>query len=124
MQSKLLTNQIEFSLMKHEPLTNGDLAFHYKEKIPLMAWSPLGGGDLFNSKGELHKTLDTIARSYDTNLAAVALSWILAHPLKIIPVVGTNNIDRISRISEAFEVQLDKKTWYELYTAAIGGEVP
>ena len=89
-----------------------------------MAWSPLGGGDLLNSKGELYKSLDAIARSYDTDLATVALSWILAHPSKIIPVVGTNNIDRISRLSEVFEIQLDKKTWYELYTAAIGGEVP
>ena len=124
MQNKLLTNQIEFSLIKHEPLTNGDLSFHYKERIPIMAWSPLGGGDLLNSKGELHKSLDAIARSYDTDLAAVALSWILAHPSKIIPVVGTNNIDRISRLSEVFQIQLDKKTWYELYTAAIGGEVP
>ena len=124
MQSKLLTNQIELSLVKHEPLTNGDLSFHYKERIPIMAWSPLGGGDVLNSKGELSKCLNAIAEVYETDAAAVALSWILAHPSKIIPVVGTNNIDRISKLSEALEIQLDKKTWYELYTAAIGGEVP
>ncbi len=124
MQNKLLTNQIECSLIRHEPLTNGDLAFHYKESTPVMAWSPLGGGDLFNSKGQLGKTLSNLAKEHDTEPASVAISWLLKHPSKIIPVVGTNNLERISRISDAIDVNIDRKTWYKLYTAAIGEEVP
>ncbi len=123
MQNKLLTNQIEFSLVKHEPLTNGDLSFHYQDGIPIMAWSPLGGGSLLTTKGELNKSLCWIAKKFDSDPATIALSWILAHPSKIIPVVGTNNLERIARISDAVKVSIDRRTWYELYTSAIGREV-
>jgi predicted oxidoreductase len=37
--------------------------------------------------------------------------------------MGTNNINRISKISDAFKVKMDRITWFELYTAALGREV-
>jgi predicted oxidoreductase len=48
---------------------------------------------------------------------------LLAHPANIIPIMGTNNINRISKISDAFKVKMDRITWFELYTAALGREV-
>jgi predicted oxidoreductase len=55
---------------------------------------------------------------------AVAIAWLLAHPAKIIPVMGTNNLDRIVHFSEAMNVKIDRQTWFEIYTAAQGHEVP
>ena len=40
------------------------------------------------------------------------------------PVMGTNNLDRIARLSDALKVDMDRQTWFELYTAALGNEVP
>jgi len=54
----------------------------------------------------------------------VAIAWLLAHPAGIVPVVGTNQLDRIGRLGDALKVKLNLETWYELWTLAAGKEVP
>ncbi|MCG6883656.1 MAG: aldo/keto reductase [Silicimonas sp.] len=122
MKTPLATNQIEISLQHHEPFTNGDIAYLQERGIPPMAWSPLGGGSLF-SDGEPRATASKIALANDVDEAAVAVAWLLAHPAKILPVMGTNRIDRIAAFSDALKVKMDRETWFELYTAALGREV-
>ena len=124
MSNKLLSNQIEFSLFNPQALTNGDLSFHYLEQTPIMAWSPLGGGALFNKNGQLLDCLKTIAKKYEADEVTVAIAWILNHPAKILPILGTNNLERISKINKSLAINMDRKTWFELYTACIGHEVP
>lgn len=123
MTNKLVTNQIEMSLAEISPFTNGDLAFHQRLGTHLMAWSPLGGGSLMTGKGAASKTLDQVAADQGVDRAAVAVAFLLAHPAKILPVMGTNNIDRIKGISDALNVKMDRQTWFQLYEAALGREV-
>lgn len=123
MSNQLHTNQIELSLQSIESFTNGDVAFHQKNASPIMAWSPLGGGKLMTDKNELTNKMDEIASNNSVDRSAVAISFLLAHPANIIPIMGTNNINRISTISDAFKVKMDRITWFELYTAALGREV-
>jgi predicted oxidoreductase len=122
MHTPLATNQIEISLQNHAPLTNGDIAHLQENKINPMAWSPLGGGSLFQD-GEPRATVSKVAMQNQVDEAAVAIAWLLAHPVGILPVMGTNRIDRIKAFSDAFKVKMDRETWYELYTAALGHEV-
>ena len=89
-----------------------------------MAWSPLGGGQLFNYKTKLYFCLKALAEKFHTDMATIAIAWILAHPSKIIPVLGTNNLDRIGNFSLALETHINRKTWYQLYSSALGHEVP
>ena len=125
MQTPLATNQIECSLLHHTPLTNGDIAFHQRHGTPPMAWSPLGGGRLFAPEYiGLHDRLEKIGDDHGVDASAVAIAWLLAHPVRILPVLGTNNLDRIARIGDAARVTLDRETWFELYTLALGHEVP
>ena len=125
MKTPLVTNQIELSVLAHQPLTNGDVAFHQMNATPIMAWSPLAGGALFNGKNKpLTDLLGRIAQTQAVDLSAVAVAWLLAHPARIIPVMGTNNMTRIQRFSDALKVPMDRQTWYEIYTAALGHEVP
>jgi predicted oxidoreductase len=124
MSTPLATNQIEISLLTHEPFTNGDIAFLQERGLPPMAWSPLSGGGLFGSAvGTLNAAIDTVADKHGVDRAAVAIAWLLAHPSDILPVMGTNRIDRIRAFSDAFKVEMDRQTWFELYTAALGREV-
>lgn len=123
MKNRLLANQIEFSLTAHDPLTNGDVAFHQKNGDRVMAWSPLGGGGLMSAADSLGAAMDRVAADQNVDRAAVAVAWILAHPAKILPVMGTNNIARIASLSDALRVKMDRVTWYQLYTAALGREV-
>jgi predicted oxidoreductase len=37
--------------------------------------------------------------------------------------MGTNSLDRIAAISDALKVDMDRQTWFQLYTAALGHEV-
>lgn len=123
MVNKLHTNQIELSLQSIDAFSNGDVAFHQKNASPIMAWSPLGGGKLMTESNQLTNKMDQIGTHYKVDRAAVAISFLLSHPANIIPIMGTNNIDRISRISDALKVKMDRITWFELYTAALGREV-
>lgn len=124
METRLVTNQIELSLSAHAAFTNGDLAFLQERGVPPMAWSPLGGGALMTGTGPLGEALDRVGREAGVDRAAVAVAWLLAHPSRILPVLGTNNLGRIARIAEAGKVQMDRQTWFELYAAALGQEVP
>ena len=90
-----------------------------------MAWSPLGGGRLFGAEGvAVRAVLDRVAAEQGVDSTAVAVAWLLAHPAKLAPVLGTNNLDRIRVISDAARVEMDRQTWFEILTAAWGREVP
>ena len=124
MHRELATNQIELSVLAPGAFTNGDLAFLQECKIMPMAWSPLGGGALFGEgHAALKECLSRIARTHEVDIAAIAVAWLLAHPANIIPVMGTNNLSRIKALSDAQKVTLDRQTWFEIYTAAIGHDV-
>ncbi|MBT53876.1 MAG: oxidoreductase [Mameliella sp.] len=124
MKTPLVTNQIELSLSAVEGFTNGDLAFLQERDVVPMAWSPLGGGALMSSNGALTTVMDRIAANQGVDRAAVAVAWLLAHPAGILPVMGTNTIERIKGFSRAFDVDMTRQLWFELYTAALGKEVP
>ncbi|MFN4201997.1 MAG: aldo/keto reductase family oxidoreductase [Tabrizicola sp.] len=124
MSTPLVTNQIELSLNCRAPFTNGDLAFLQERAIPPMAWSPLAGGHLrAEAIRGLSARLDQIAQAAGADWTAVAVAWLLHHPAKIIPVLGTNTLSRIARISDALRVPMDRETWFELLTLAQGHEV-
>ncbi|MFY0624615.1 MAG: aldo/keto reductase [Pelagimonas sp.] len=124
MQTKLVTNQIELSLGELSSFTNGDLAFHQRLGHAVMAWSPLGGGALMTGESEAATVADEIAAEFGVDRAAVAVAFLLAHPAKILPVMGTNNLARIAKISDALKVKLDRQNWFRLYQAGLGAEVP
>jgi predicted oxidoreductase len=127
MKNRLVTNQIEASLLHLAPFVDGQIAFAQRTKMPLMAWSPLAGGQLFGSGDaarRLAPPLAAKAKAEGVDATAVAIGWLLHHPANIIPVLGTNDLARITRIGDATEVKFDTQGWYELYAAALGRDVP
>jgi predicted oxidoreductase len=124
MTTRLVTNQIEISLSAHESLTNGDLAFLQQQGVPVMAWSPLGGGSLMAGENPaLAALMRELGDAAGVAPSAVAVAWLLAHPARILPVMGTNRLERIRALSDALRVPMDRPTWFRLYTAALGREV-
>jgi len=125
MSARLVTNQIELSLSCLDPFTNGDLAFLQSRAVPPMAWSPLAGGRLLaEAEDGLHARLSAIGAAHGVDWSAVAVAWLLAHPAGILPVLGTNSLQRIAQIADAARVPIDRQTWFALYTLAQGHEVP
>jgi predicted oxidoreductase len=124
METPLATNQIELSVLHHTPLTDGEVAWMQEKSVPIMAWSPLAGGRLFAAEGgAVRNVLDRIAGDQGVGPDAVAVAWLLRHPARILPVMGTNSLERIARLGDAARVTLDRQTWFEIYTAALGREV-
>lgn len=125
MKERLATNQIEISVIANDAFTNGDIAYLQERCVAPMAWSPLAGGALFSQDYQaLHNKLTQVGQAFDVDATAVAVAWLLAHPAKIMPVMGTNNLERISAISDALKCDIDRQTWFEIYEAANGHEVP
>jgi predicted oxidoreductase len=131
MKHRLQSNQIELSLVQLAPLTNGQMAHSQTHHMPVMAWSPLGGGRLFSRKSaqgspssRLLDKLEQISRASRTDVSAVAVAWLLHHPAGVIPVMGSNRLDRIGAFDRSLHVSMDRQTWFELYELALGHEVP
>jgi len=127
MKNSLVTNQIEIGLMQTRGFVDGQIAHAQRLGVPVMAWSPLGGGRLFGQDAaalRLRPALQRIAGAQGVDETAVAIAWLLHHPARIIPVLGTNDPARIARMQDALRVTLDRQTWFELYSLANGAAVP
>ena len=124
MSNRLVTNQIELSLMAHEGFVNGDVSYLHRHRIAPMAWSPLAGGRMASAApAGLREKLDALGAAVGADWSAAAVAWLLHHPSGILPVLGTNSLARIGAISDALRVPMDRQTWFELYTLALGREV-
>ena len=124
MSAPLVTNQIELSLLCHEAFVNGDVAHLHEHRKPIMAWSPLAGGSLLaGSQPKVTELLNKMASDQGVDASAVAVAWLLAHPSKILPVMGTNTLGRIASLSDALKVEMSRHDWFALYEAALGREV-
>ena len=55
--------------------------------------------------------------------SAIAIAWLLRHPAKMQPILGTTNPQRVRDIARAAEVEMTREEWYALYLAA-GNKLP
>ncbi|MFO1476891.1 MAG: aldo/keto reductase [Verrucomicrobiota bacterium] len=132
----LIVHQVEISLAKLDAFTDGTLDQCLIEKISPMAWSPLGGGMIGNGATRLLgpqklyrpeiflPTLDEIAKARGVSRVVIALAWLMRHPSRIIPIVGSNQPDRIREAAQAAEIELTRDEWYHLLNAARGEPLP
>ena len=119
-------NQIEFSLTNNKSAFNGLFDYLLTNKIKAMAWSPLG--TYFKSKDEkskrIKKVLKPLMEKYDASEDQLLLAWIMNHPLKISPVIGTTNKERIKAAIESLNINMEKSDWFSLLVASQGHKVP
>lgn len=146
---KLLTNQLQLSLTNTGMIDSGIFAntkFHQAinrdgsvleycrlKGITIQAWSPFQYGNEYgNIQGvfidnplfpDLNAKLEYLANKYSVSKEAIAIAWILRHPAKIQPIVGTTNPERLKKIAQAQNVDLTREEWYSLYIAA-GNMIP
>lgn len=126
---KLVTNQVEISPCALEHFDNGNMDFFLKSGIKPMAWSPLGGGRIFDPGDErcvrVLKVLNEIADELQAkSVDQVIYAWLLKHPAEIIPVAGSGNIARIRTACEALNLNLSLEQWYRIFVASHGKDLP
>jgi predicted oxidoreductase len=125
----LVTNQIEFSLLRMDPMVDGIMDQCQRHRISPMAWSPLAGGRLLRSDDEaairVQQLAAELAPKYGgATVDQLAYAWILAHPSKPMPIVGSNKIERVARAALAADIVLEREDWYAMWTAAQGRRIP
>ncbi|MDB5895602.1 MAG: hypothetical protein JWQ88_3133 [Rhodoferax sp.] len=121
----LAVNQIELSVLRREPFTDGTLDLCQELRCVPMAWSPLGGGALFNGEGdEAVRVRAALADVGDqlggASIEQVALAWLMCHPSGVIPVLGTTDPGRLAGAAAAAQLRLDRQQWYRIWQAATG----
>ena len=97
--------------------------------ITIQPWSPFQYGFfegvfLDNEKfPELNAKIDELAAAYDVANTAIAIAWILRHPARMQPIIGTTNAGRVKAIAKASDITLSREEWYAIYLAA-GNRLP
>lgn len=124
----LVTNQIEISPMCLEHFDWGTIEECQQYRIPPMAWSPLAGGKVFSccdkKSTRICKTLEKIREEINADsIEQVVYAWLLSHPAKIIPIVGSGNIDRIKLAVDALKLKMTAQQWFEIWQSSTGKEV-
>lgn len=124
----LVTNQIEVSVLHRNAFEDGTLDQCQKYGIQPTAWSPLGGGTLFKDTKDaaiirIKNVLATLSDKHEATLDQLLYAWLLKHPSRIVPVLGTTKIERIKLALEARAIDLSHEDWYMIWEAALGEEV-
>jgi predicted oxidoreductase len=118
-------NQVEYSLTTNEVMNNGILNDCLSNKRMAMSWSPLGA--YFREETEqtkrIRKILNNLCEKYEASEDQLLLSWVLKHPSKIHPVVGTATPERLALAMKAVEIDLELEDWFLLLEASNGNEV-
>lgn len=97
--------------------------------ITIQAWSPLQYGFfegvfIGNEKfSELNRTIDALATQYAVSNSAIAIAWILRHPARMQPILGSTSKERVAAMAKASSIRLSREEWYAVYTAA-GNKLP
>lgn len=125
----LVTNQIELSALHLAPLHDGTLDQAQRLRVPPMVWSPLAGGRLFDAHDERAGRVRTALEAVGHELGGaavdqVALAWLLRHPARLLPVLGSGRVERIHAAAMAEGLRLDRQQWFAVWEASAGREVP
>ena len=124
----VVATQPELSALRIDTIENGELDQAIAMDLAVLAWSPLGGGRIGDPTNEREQNvaaaLSGVAASHGVSRTAAAYSWIMAHPARPIPIVGSQNPARIAEAADAFKIQWTRADWYNVLVAARGVPLP
>jgi predicted oxidoreductase len=127
LEEPLVSTQPEFSCAALAPMRDGTFDLCMEEGITPLAWSPLAGGRLASGDGirpELLSVLDELAMRENASRAAVAIAFVLAHPVDVVALVGTQQPDRLTDLANATRVSLNRTDVYRIVQASDGVPLP
>ena len=120
----IVSTQPEFSALRTAPLHDGTLDQAMARDMAVLAWSPLGGGRLAKALHPAAILIEEQGKRFGVDITAAALSWIMAHPARPIPIVGSQSPARIARSIDAFKVEWTRSEWYGVLEASLGERLP
>ncbi len=121
LKAPLVTNQVEFSPLHLAPISSGVFDHAIRVGYRPMIWSPVGGGKLLTSAepriAKIRTLLTDIAGK--TGLAGpaeAAIAFVVRHPAKGVPIVGSGKRERIDGAIAAVNTVMDRQDWDAVVT--------
>lgn len=145
LETPLISNQIELSLLHLEPVYEGRegqggdgvLDHCLENEITPLAYSPVGRGWLSGRREipadhpqrerfeRVQTALKEMSGDYgNATPTQLSLAWLLTHPAGIVPLVGSNNPEHIREAAAAAHIELSRQDWYKLWVASRGIRMP
>lgn len=130
LDAPLLTTQPEFSALRQDPITDGTFDWCSETGATALVWSPLAGGAIATGATDhprgaaVLSVLDRLAETYGVDRTVVALSFTLTHQASIIPIIGTQNLARITESARAASLTLTARDFYDILEAYRGAAMP
>ena len=122
---RIVSTQPELHALHLAAVDDGTLDLATRDDLVTLAWSPLAGGRLGDGvvatdarEAAVHAVLDELAARHAVARSAVALAWVMRHPARPVPIVGSNRPERIRASADALRVDLDRAEWYAVARAA------
>ncbi len=120
---EILYNQINLSLTHLDHMFDGTLEYMQANKILPMAYSPLGSY-FKEGSNKIKKVVESLKDKYSCTDYQLLISWLLKHPSKVYPVIGTTKSDRIKKSMKSLKIEIELIDWFELLEASVGNRVP
>lgn len=148
LETPIVANQLEMSLGKRAwvestvlvnqdtgfdaGFPHGTLEYAATRGIELQAYGSLAQGRYSGRPAGTAADLATaglvqaLAQGWNTTAEAVVLGWLMRHPARISPVIGTSNPARIAACADAPRIaaEMSREAWYALWTEARGAAMP
>lgn len=125
---KLVATQPAISPLRIACFENGELDQAMMLGLVPLAWSPLGGGRLAEPQTARDRAvaaaLDSVAAAQGVSRSVAAYSWLMAHPAGIVPIIGSQQAERIAEGAKAAQVRWTRQDWYAVLVAARGEKLP
>ncbi len=128
---RIIINQLQLSITNSGMIRNGMnvnmendasidrdgsiLDYCRLKDITIQPWSPLQYGFfkgvfIGNEKFEdLNTMLNKLSTKYNVTKSAIAIAWLLRHPAKMQPVIGTTNVSHLMDMSKSVDIELTRE---------------
>ena len=124
----IVSTQPELSPLCIDTVENGELDQAMAMDMAVLAWSPLGGGRIAEPVSQREQAvaaaLSGVAAAHGVSRTAAAYSWIMAHPARPVPIIGSQNPARIAEAADAYKIEWTRADWYAVLVAARGVPLP
>lgn len=125
----LVTNEVQFSVLYLDAWYDGTLDLCQRRRISPMAWGPLGRGQLFQGSSDQISRVRQALKQVGYELGGapidqVALAWVLDHPTRIIPILGTGDPAEMRSSAQAERLALSRQQWFIIWEASRGERLP
>lgn len=132
----IVANQVEIHLGRLAPFMDGTLDQCLERNVTPLSWGPLAGGWLgagktldpnhadYEKRKKTLEAVDAVAAELNVSRTVAVIAWLLVHPSKIVPIIGSNNPAHIREAAKADDVVMSREQWYRILLAARGSALP